>query len=426
MKRMLIMTAGLLLSLTAYAQLTLEDCISKAKAHYPEIAQYDLVDASEQYNLEAASRGWIPQITLSGQATWQSAVTSFPDQLKRMLEAQGMDFPGIAKDQYKVAVDVSQTIWDGGVSAAQKKMAAAEASEQRLSSDVSIYALQDRISSLFFGILLLDQNYEALLARKALLEANMSRLEALRREGAALESDLDLLRVEQLSLGQQLEQNRSSRDNYAAMLSIFMGEEVGNRYLIKPQQVIVPAGINNRPELQLLDAKIAGVEAKKALLDASVTPKINFFAQGYYGNPGLNMFQAMTSRDWTWNAYLGVRIQWNVNALFNRKSDLRQLETTRGMLTVQRETFSFNSSLQTTQQAGEIQRILLALQSDEEIVRLRGRIRQTAESQREKGVIDTATLLQRITEESLAVTARNAHEIELLKAMYDLKIQVNQ
>jgi outer membrane protein TolC len=426
MKRMLIMTAGLLLSLTAYAQLTLEDCISKAKAHYPEIAQYDLVDASEQYNLEAASRGWIPQITLSGQATWQSAVTSFPDQLKRMLEAQGMDFPGIAKDQYKVAVDVSQTIWDGGVSAAQKKMAAAEASEQRLSSDVSIYALQDRISSLFFGILLLDQNYEALLARKALLEANMSRLEALRREGAALESDLDLLRVEQLSLGQQLEQNRSSRDNYAAMLSIFMGEEVGNRYLIKPQQVIVPAGINNRPELQLLDAKIAGVEAKKALLDASVTPKINFFAQGYYGNPGLNMFQAMTSRDWTWNAYLGVRIQWNVNALFNRKSDLRQLETTRGMLTVQRETFSFNSSLQTTQQAGEIQRILLALQSDEEIVRLRGRIRQTAESQREKGVIDTATLLQRITEESLAVTARNAHEIELLKAMYDLKFQVNQ
>ena len=426
MKRMLIMTAGLLLSLTAYAQLTLEDCISKARAHYPEVAQYGLVDASEQYNLEAASRGWIPQITLSGQATWQSAVASFPDQLKKMLEAQGMDIPGIAQDQYKIAVDVSQTIWDGGVSVAQKKVAAAEAAEQRRSSDVSMYALQDRISSLFFGILLLDQNYEALLARMALLEANLSRLEALRREGAALESDLDLLQVERLSLRQQLEQNRSSRDNYAAMLSIFVGEEVGNRNLIKPQQVIVSTGISNRPELQLFDAKIAGIEARKALLDASVSPKINFFAQGYYGNPGLDMFQAMTSRDWTWNAYMGVRMQWNVNALFNRKADLRHLETTRGMLANQREIFSFNSSLQATQQTGEIQRIESALQSDEEIVRLRGRIRQTAESQREKGVMDTATLLQRITEESLAVTARNAHEIELLKAMYDLKFQVNQ
>lgn len=426
MKRMIIIMAGLLLSLSTYAQLTLEDCISKAKAHYPEIARYDLIDASEQYNLEAASRGWIPQITLSGQATWQSAVARFPDQLNRMLETQGMDIPGIAQDQYKVAVDVSQTLWDGGVSAAQKKVAAAEAAEQRLSSDVSIYALQDRISSLFFGIQLLDQNYEALLARKALLEANLSRLEALLREGAALESDLDLLRVEQLSLGQQMEQNRSSRDNYASMLSIFMGEDVGDRYLVKPQQVIVPTGVNNRPELQLLDAKIAGLDARKALLDASVTPKINFFAQGYYGNPGLDMFQAMTSRDWTWNAYLGIRMQWNVNALFNRKADLRHLETTRGMLTNQRDIFSFNSSLQTTQQTGEIQRIQSALQSDEEIVHLRGRIRQTAESQRENGVIDTATLLQRITEESLAVTTRNAHEIELLKAMYDLKFQVNQ
>ena len=426
MKRILIMTAGLLLSLSAHAQLTLEECISKAKAHYPEVVQYNLIDASEQYNLDAASRGWIPQITLSGQATWQSAVARFPDQLKSMLEAQGMDIPGIAQDQYKVAVDVSQTIWDGGVSAARKKVAAAEAAEQRLSSDVSIYALQDRIGSLFFGILLLDQNYEALLARKALLDANLSRLEALHREGVALESDLDLLRVEQLSLGQQLQQNRSSRDNYAAMLSIFMGEDLGDRYLVKPQQVIVPTGVNNRPELQLIDAKIAGLDARKALLDASVTPKINFFAQGYYGNPGLDMFQAMTSRNWTWNAYLGVRMQWNMNLLFNRKADLRQLETTRGMLTAQRETFSFNSGIKTTQQTGEIRRIQSALQSDEEIVRLRGRVRQTAESQRENGVIDTATLLQRITEESLAITARNAHEIELLKAMYDLKFQVNQ
>ena len=426
MKRTLIMAAVLLMSLTAHAQLTLEDCISKAKAHYPEIAQYDLINASEQYNLEAASRGWIPQVALSGQATWQSAVARFPDPLKGMLEAQGMDIPGIAQDQYKVAVDVNQTIWDGGVSAARKKVAASEATEQRLSSDVSLYALQDRISGLFFGILLLDQNHEALLSRKDLLEANLSRLEALRREGAALESDLDLIRVEQLTLGQQIEQNRSSRDNYAAMLSVFLGEDVGNRYLVRPQQVLVPTGLNNRPELQLLDAKIAGIDARKALLDASVTPRINFFAQGYYGNPGLDMFQAMTSRDWTWNAYLGIRMQWNVNALFNRKADLRQLEVTRGMLAVQRETFSFNSGIQTTQQSGEIQRIQSALQSDEEIVRLRGRIRQTAESQREKGVIDTATLLQRIMEESLAVTARNAHEIELLKAMYDLKFQVNQ
>ena len=67
-----------------------------------------------------------------------------------------------------------------------------------------------------------------------------------------------------------------------------------------------------------------------------------------------------------------------------------------------------------------------ALNTDNEIVQLRSGIRQTAESQRENGIIDTATLLQRISEESAAVTARNIHEIELLKTVYELKHNVNQ
>ena len=426
MKRFSFVIILLTLTCNAYAQLTLEMCQQKAREHYPEIAQYDLIAQSEEYNIESASRNWIPQITLSGQATWQNAVASFPEQLKNMLEAQGMSMPGIPQDQYRVALDVSQTIWDGGLSKANKAVAKAEAAEQRLTSDVSIYAIEERINSIYFSILLMDENLEALGAKQELLETNYRKLESLHRNGAALQSDLDLIKVELLSLGQTIQQSKASMQSFASMLELFIGEPLEGRSLEKPVVPVFPDTENLRPELRLLDAKIARLDAQEQLLGASLTPKFAFFAQGYYGNPGLDMFKSMTSRDWTWNAILGVRMQWNISSFFTYGADKRKLENTRAALSVQRDVFSFNSKLQTGRDNSEIVRMRSALNTDNEIVQLRSGIRQTAESQRENGIIDTATLLQRISEESAAVTARNIHEIELLKTVYELKHNVNQ
>jgi hypothetical protein len=196
--------------------------------------------------------------------------------------------------------------------------------------------------------------------------------------------------------------------------------------LVKPEQTFVQNGTNNRPELQLIDARIEGMNARKALLDAQVMPRVNLFAQGFYGNPGLDMFKSMSSREWTWNATLGVRVQWNVSALITHKRDLLNLDNSRGMLSAQRETFTFNSNITDTQMNGDIGRMQKALESDDEIVELRARIRRTAESELENGTINTASLLQRMTQESDARTARSIHEIELLKAQYEMKILKNQ
>jgi len=426
MRKALSILLVFLMPMGGYAQLTLDRCMELAREHYPEIAQYGLISATEQYNVKSASNNWIPQITLSGQASWQSAVASFPDQLKNMLAANGLDLPGIAKDQYRIALDINQTIWDGGQSKAQKRIAQADAAQQRLSSDVSIYSLQDRICNLFFGILLLDENYQSQMGHKELIEANLSRLQSMREQGLALQSDLDLLQVELLTLGQQIDQNRSSRESYVAVLSLFTGQDITGMTLVKPEQRFVQNGTNNRPELQLIDARIEGMNARKALLDAQVMPRVNLFAQGFYGNPGLDMFKSMSSREWTWNAMLGVRVQWNVSALITRKHDLLNLDNSRGMLSAQRETFTFNSNITDTQMNGDIGRMQKALESDDEIVELRARIRRTAESELENGTINTASLLQRMTQESDARTARSIHEIELLKAQYEMKILKNQ
>ena len=426
MRRIMLVLTALSISFSALAQLSIEQCREMACRHYPEVAQYELIAKSEQYNLESASRNWIPQVSLSGQATWQNAVPSYPEQLKQMLEMQGVSIPGLSKDQYRLGVDVNQTIWDGGLSKANKALAKAEAAEQRISSDVSIYSVEERVNSLFFSILLLDENIAAMMSKQELLDANYRKLESMYKSGAALKSDLDMVKVEQLSLSQSIEQAEASRSGFVDMLELFIGEKLDGRSLEKPQMPLFADYETRRPELQLLDARISRLDAQEQLLAASLTPKMSFFAQGYYGNPGLDMFKSMTSREWSWNAILGVRMQWNVSSFFTYGADKRKIENSRRAIAVQRDVFSFNTGLQTVSQDKEITRMQKALDSDREIVGLRSGIRRTAESQRLNGVIDTATLLQRITEESAAIIAMNIHEIELLKTAYELKHTINQ
>jgi len=416
-----ILVVVLLLPVMASAQLTLEECQRLAREHYPEVAQYELITQSAEYNISNAARSWIPQVTLSGMATWQNEVARFPEQLTQMMQTMGVDIPGIAQDQYRVALDVNQTLWDGGASKANRQLAEAKANEARLTNDVSLYTLEERVNNLFFGILLLDENYAIALERKVLLDENHKRVASMQRNGTALQSDLDQVRVEQLTIQQQLDQNRASRQSFAAMLAMMIGQKVDS--LTMPEEVISGqlTEVGGRPELQLIDARIATVETQKSLMQSQLMPKVGFFAQGYYGNPGLDMFKSMTSRDWTWNLILGLRMQWNISTFFTHKSDLQNLETQRRMLGVQRETFVFNNNLQASRQSAEVERMRRALESDDEIVSLRSSIRRTAESQHANGVVSTTVLLQRIAEESTARTTRSIHHIEMLKTIYELK-----
>ena len=141
MKRIFLLLFTMLSAFVVHAQ-SLDECRRLAREHYPEIRQYDLISKTEQYNISNAARAWIPQIILSGQATYQSATPTYPEVLNNMIASYGMDMSGIRKDQYKVAIDVSQNIWDGGMSKANRKLAETEAMEQRCRLDVSLYDLQ--------------------------------------------------------------------------------------------------------------------------------------------------------------------------------------------------------------------------------------------------------------------------------------------
>lgn len=425
MKRIFLLFGFLALASAVGAQTTLEQCRQWACERYPEILRYQLIDQSARYDLSNAARAWLPRFSLSGQATWQNEVPEFPESFSGILDQLGEDFQGLRKDQYKVGLELTQTLWDGGTSHAARQVVQADADARRRETEVSLYAVQQRVDDLYFGILLLEETLRQTDQTIVLLDSNLAKVRSLLDNGVAMPSDVDALQAERLSVGQQRLQIEASRASYRRMLELFIGRPLPE-HLERPS-ASEPADLRSaRPELTLFQAQKDLLEAREQSVKSATRPRLGLFAQGYYGYPGMDFFAGMLSSDWSWNAMVGVQFSWDFGALYTRKNDLSKLRTARREIDVQQEVFQFNTDLQVAGQQGEIDRLRKALADDDRIVALRRSVRRAAESKLRNGVIDTTDLLQKITDEANARSARSAREIELLKAIYQLKYTINR
>lgn len=415
---------GVLIGVPSWAQ-TLEACQQLACDHYPEIRQYDLIRQSEQYDLSNAARSWLPQVLFSAQATWQNRVPEFPSALSGMLDQAGVSLRGLDKDQYKVALEVNQTIWDGGQSQADRRVIEATADEHRQATEVDLYAVKGRVNDLYFGILLLEERLGQTDLTIALLQSNLDKVRSLVTNGVAMQTDADAVEAELLSVQQQRVQIEASRESYRRMLELFIGQRLAER-LERPELVEAVSGESARPELAWIDAQQERLAAQELSVKSATRPRFGVFAQGYYGYPGLDYFAGMISTDWTWNALIGVKMSWNFGAYYTKKNRLSNLRVAKQQLDIQRDVFLFNTDLQVAEEQGNISRLRRALADDDRIVALRHSVREAAESKLRNGVIDTNDLLRKITDEASARSARSLREVELLKAIYELKYTINR
>lgn len=415
---------GVLIGVPSWAQ-TLEACQQLACDHYPEIRQYDLIRQSEQYDLSNAARSWLPQVSFSAQATWQNRVPEFPSALSGMLDQAGVSLRGLDKDQYKVALEVNQTIWDGGQSQADRRVIEATADEHRQATEVDLYAVKGRVNDLYFGILLLEERLGQTDLTIALLQSNLDKVRSLVTNGVAMQTDADAVEAELLSVQQQRVQIEASRESYRRMLELFIGQRLAER-LERPELVEAVSGESARPELAWIDAQQERLAAQELSVKSATRPRFGVFAQGYYGYPGLDYFAGMVSTDWTWNALIGVKMSWNFGAYYTKKNRLSNLRVAKQQLDIQRDVFLFNTDLQVAEEQGNISRLRRALADDDRIVALRRSVREAAESKLRNGVIDTNDLLRKITDEASARSARSLREVELLKAICELKYTINR
>lgn len=412
-----------MLASVAQAQ-TLEECQQAAEKNYPVIKQYGLIAQTTELTVKNIQKGWLPQITASAQATYQSDVVSWPENMQRMYQQMGLDMKGLTKDQYKIGVDLQQIIYDGGAIGSQRSMARQEGKVQEAQTEANLYQVRKRVNEMYFSLLLLDEQIRLNDDVKALLLSSEKKLAAMVKGGTAATSDFDNVKAERLSVAQQNESLKSQRQMLQRMLSVFCGIEVSNPE--KPAAVEVSVSASNRPEIRLFDNQLKLAEVQEKALDTKLRPTLGLYAQGYYGYPGLNMFEDMINRKWSLNGIVGIKLSWNVGALYTHKNDKAKLKARRELIENAREVFLFNNNMEQIQQTENVSRYRTMMQGDDEIIALRTNIRKAAESKLAHGIIDVNSLLREINNENAAKTQQAIHEIDMLKEMYNLKYTNNE
>lgn len=413
MRKSIVVILLMFLTFSAKAQITLEQLQEQARANYPAIRKYGLVEQSRDFTLSNVAKGNLPQVLFQGKTSYQSSVTRLPIDVGKF----GIDYEGLPRDQYNTSVTISQVIYDGGKIAAEKKIARAQADVQNEQINVMMYGIRESVNRLFFSILLIDEQLLHNILLQDDLRLVQKNVEAMITGGVANQSDADLVLVELIRARQQEEMLHTFRRTYLSMLSTFIGTPIdASVKLRKPTEALFPTA-NNRPELSFYNAQQRLLDLQQSSLDVSLRPRVDIFLQGGVGNPGLNMFKN------GWDAYykVGATVSWNIGALYRRKNDTQLIDMERQQVNVNRETFLFNIRIQEQQLKGQIENIRSQIAHDDEIIRLRENIRRASEKRVESGIETVNEMLRDINAVSEARQQRAIHEVELLQEIHKLK-----
>ncbi|MBX9782559.1 MAG: TolC family protein [Chitinophagaceae bacterium] len=415
MKKLLLIL--LLFADAAFAQtFTLEQVQDLAKQNYPLIKQKELIQQTKEISIANLQKGFLPQFALNGQATYQSEVT----QVK--IPVPGVSIQPLSKDQYRALGDVNQTLYDGGLIKQQKNIQQLNAGVEEQKLEVQLYALRERINSIYLGILFIDDQLQQTELVKTDIQTGMKKVEAQIANGVAFKSYLNTLKAELLKAEQRSIELSSTRSALVETLELFINQSISADAVF--QRPVVKAFTADktiaRPELNLFKAQQKLFDGQHGLISARNQPKAGLFFQGGYGRPGLNLLENKFAFFYT----TGVRFSWNFGGLYTAKKEKELIEINKKNITLQQEAFLLNTNTQLKQQQGEVNKIQLLIQKDDEIIDLRKKVKEASNAQLENGVITANDYLREVNAEDQARQTRILHLTQLLQAQINyLNIQ---
>ena len=415
LKNVFVPLAAICAGYAAHAQTTLDECIGWAYDNYPQIKEMSLIEMTKGIDLKNAAYAWLPHLNISGKATWQSEVVEMP------MDIPGMDI-NIPHDQYGLTAEFTQQIWDGGTSRCQKELAEAGAEVKKTQLETNLWSIRSRVQNVFLGIILIDKQLELNRLLRESLERSSEEVKSRMAAGVALPSDLDQVSVNILSCLQQRASLDADRKSYVKILGLLTGRDMTDVELAVPQDAVnyVDDGARDfetRPEMAFYAAQLKQNDFQRRQLNTLISPKLNLSLQGGYGRPGMNML----SGDFSGYFVAGLKLQWNIGALYTRGLDKRKVNADAQKIDLTRKSFILNSSVEAEQKNNAILKARDVLEKDSEIIGLRQRIRASGENQYREGTIKMNDYLSMLDEEYKAKANESMHEVQLMMAVYDMK-----
>tara|TARA_R110001592_G_scaffold84224_1_gene249201 strand:- start:31 stop:1281 length:1251 start_codon:yes stop_codon:yes gene_type:complete len=411
MKKILfILIVAISVSALGQQNVTLTDCYNLVEMNYPLVKQHQVLAQQNQLDKEIILNAKLPQIYLDVQATYLSEVIQIP--------IPNATIEPLNKDQYRATFSINQLIYNGGLTDANLKVKSGQLKTKQKQVDATIYQLKTQINQLYFSILLVQENYKLIAAKKNLLEIKLKEVQSGVKNGVLLPSSDSVLEAELLKIKQQFIEVESAKSALIETLSSLIGQSLQSATNFETPLIQTQLQNEiNRPELELFQLKKEEINNQQTLISKQNSPQLNGFATGGYGNPGLNMLDNSFQTFYT----LGIKLHWNV---FDWNSNKKQQETVainKDIIENETEIFKLNTNIELNKQQKEIEKISAFINSDEAIIELRKKVLKTLDSQLKNGVVTSSAYITEFTNlfEAENTMLKHQIQIQLAKANYN-------
>ncbi len=403
---LLVISAGIV-----HAQISLDYCLKKAEELSPltqQDLQYESVKLLTEKNLKTA---YLPQFRFNAQASYQSDVFSFPDN-------PVMENPIIPKDQYKVTLDLNQTIYDGGLIKNKKIVENARVTNDMYTVKVELYQIKKTINDLFFGALLYQENHVILQNLLKDLNKQYKIINSMVKNGVLPSTAGYKFKKQILSTEQQILSVSMDLRSVLDVLGKWIGEDLDNSTVLVLNEQTGPATnmTLNRPEIALFKSQQTYFEAMKNLAAVKRRPNIGLFAQAGFGQPNAyNWFET----DFSDFYYAGIRLSWQITDYGSSKREKEIYQANQNIVESKLRNFEESVEKQVVNADAKIAKMEALLEKDDELIELQRKIVQRTFSQLKNGVIKTTEYLTIRTDLTKLEINRKIHNIQLMQARHD-------
>jgi len=399
----------------AQEALTLSYCYDKAIASSPLKKQKLYYESILELNRKSHASLNYPVLGLNAQASYQSDVFSLPFALP------GFDTPLIPQEQYKVAIDFYQNIYNGGVVKNKQAVEEANARINLQGVEISNYKIREVVNRLYFSALILQKQSALIEATQNDIQAQYNLLQARVEAGAALPGSAKTLRKELLTLDQKrIELNVSIQANLD-MLSLWIEEPIGPELKLELPELERAPDLQThtltRPELTQFDMQVDRLASEKALIQTGRIPDIDIFGTAGMGYPNpFNWFDVNFSPYYL----VGIKLSWKILDYGAAKRNKEVLQLNQLIVVSEKENFIKTVEVAITSDEANIRKYSELIAKDLEIILLQEDIVKQAASQMQHGVIPGATYITEVNKELQAKLNLKIHEIKLAEARINL------
>lgn len=390
---------------------TLNYCLIRAEANHPLFPQYELLASSSDLKIKNLNRNYLPEMNINSDAHYQSDVTEVPT-VVAAFAPEPLD-----KDQYRVSLDVSQIIFDGGLTKSNKEVEAIDNDISQQNVGISLYQLKEKIIAVYFNIIGLQESLELLKLTRENLSSRYKEVESGVKNGLLLSSNAEILKAELLKLDQREIEITTLITSSYNLLSILIREKIVPGTKLEWQSPVIEsfAAGNDRLEYHLFSLQQQKAESMKKVAAVKRMPKLWAYGQAGYGKPGYNMLLNDFDDYYT----IGAKLTWNVWNWNKTKHEKTILDLNKEIVESNKKSFDQSLAADLEKKTAEILKIEALLPKDQEIADIRAGIVKTYASRLQNGVITATEYITELHAETEARLNLRIHQVQLARARYE-------